>query len=209
MFFAEYLWGLSMIKRNKLILSLATIIFVAISIFVSLVAVFAEENEIIRNVNASCKVYNADCHVSANFTMGGKTKDFTISGVEDDEKFLTFDKTDATKNIFQEKMLKPTNDIVLTKENSSVVFEFKFANFDYDGVDITVCLEGIEGLEGLDVKYSKNGAIWKDDNLRINLAGTEGVVAQETSYYVRVSLVYGVENFSFNQNFEIAITNQF
>ena len=204
MIFAEYFMGERVGKRNKIILSLAIAVFVVLSLIVSLVVVFAEENEILRNVNAACKVYNADCHVSASYTFADETKDFTVSGLEEGDKFLTFDKTEATQNIFQEKMLKPTNDIVLTKENNTVVFEFKFANFDFDAVKITVALKQNENVN---VEYSKNGISWIGDNARINLAGTEGVSSQEMSYFVKVSLVEGVQSFDFNQDISITIHN--
>jgi len=196
-----------MSKGNKIILYLAIAVFVALSVFVSLVAVFAEENQIVRNLNVSFKVYNADCHVAASYTIGDETNDFTISGLEDDEKYLTFDKTDATKNIFQEKMLKPTNDIALTKESNSVIFKFDIVNFDFNAVEITIVLDG-KINENLEIKYSKDGNVWSDNNVRINLAGTEGVAPQETSYFVRLSLKNENQEFSFNQNFEVAIHNK-
>lgn len=194
-------------KRNKIILSLAIAVFVVLSLIVSLVVVFAEENEILRNVNAVCKVYNADCHVSASYTFADETKYFTVSGLEDDDKYLTFDKNKSTENIFQEKMLKPTNDIVLTKENNSVIFKFDIVNFDFNAVEITIVLDGKINVN-LEIKYSKNGNVWSDNNVRINLAGTEGVAPQETSYFVRLSLKNENQEFNFNQNFEVAIHNK-
>lgn len=196
-------------KRNKIVLSLAITVFVVLSLIVSLVVVFAEENQIIRNVNAACKVYNADCHVSASYTIGNETKDFTDSGLEDGDKFLTFDKTKSTQNIFQEKMLKPTNDIVLTKESSSVIFEFNFANFDFEGVDVTVCIDGVKDLENVEIQYSKNGTVWMDRNVKFNIEGTKGVSSKEASYFVKISLIDDNQNFSFNQDFSLTITNKF
>ena len=198
-----------MSKRNKILLSLATAVFVVLSLIVSLVVVFAEENEIVRNVNAACRVYDADCHVAVAYTHANQTKDFTISGVEGDDKFLTFDKTDATKNLFQEKMLKPTNDIILTEENNCVVFEFTFANFDVNAFNVTVCLEGVLAVQNLKIEYSKDGIIWSKDNVRFSVAGMDGAIPQEMSYFVRLTLVDGEQDFNFNQDFSITITNKF
>ena len=120
-----------MSKRNKIIVSLALFVFVVISLLVSIVVVFAEEQTIVRNLNAVCRVYNADCHVSATYAYGNKTtgiyqqaENFTISGLEDDNKFLNFSHNAQTEGIFQDKALMPTSDIVLTKQNNSVIFEF-------------------------------------------------------------------------------------
>ena len=202
-------------KTNKIIVSLAIAVFAVLSVFVSLVAVFAEENEIIRNVNAACKVYNADCHVSASFAYGDKAteiytdaKDFTISGLEDGDKFLTFDKTDATKNMFQEKMLKPTNDIVLTKENSSVIFKFDIANFDFDACDVTIVLDNKQN-ENLEIEYSKDGVVWSGKNVKFKVDGTEGMSSKETSYFVKISLKDKNQEVEFNTDFSLTIHNKF
>ena len=195
-----------MSKRGKFILSLAIAVFVILSILVSLVVVFAEENEIVRNVNAVCRVYNADCHISASYVYADKTNDFTISGLEDDEKFLTFDKTRETENIFQEKMLKPISDIVLTKENSSVIFKFDIANFDFDACDVTIVLDNKQN-ENLEIEYSKDGAVWSGKNVKFKVDGTEGMSSKETSYFVKISLKDKNQKVEFNTDFSLTIHN--
>ena len=195
-----------MSKRGKFILSLAIAVFVILSILVSLVVVFAEENEIVRNVNAVCRVYNADCHVSASYVYADKTNDFTISGLEGDEKFLTFDKTRETENIFQEKMLKPISDIVLTKENSSVIFKFDIANFDFDACDVTIVLDNKQN-ENLEIEYSKDGTVWSGKNVKFKVDGTEGMSSKETSYFVKISLKDKNQEVEFNTDFSLTIHN--
>lgn len=205
-----------MSKRNKIILSLAITAFVVLSFVVGLVVVFAEENPIVRNLNASYRVYNADCHVSASYAYGNaktktytEAKDFTVSGLEDGNKFLTFDKNASTQNTFQEKMLKPTSDIVLTKENNSVIFEFEIVNFDEDGLEITIVLENEKQASNVDVQYSKDGVNWTSRNVKINLDGTEGFDSNETNYFVKLSLIDDSQEFSFDQDFSLTIHNKF
>jgi len=205
-----------MSKRNKIIISLALTVFVVISLLVSLVVVFAEEQEIVRNLNAVCRVYNADCHVSASYAYGNKTtnsyleaQDFTVSGLIDDNKFLNFDNNEQTKNNFQDKMLKPTSDIVLTKENNSVIFEFQFANFGLDELNVTVWLEKISDETNVEVKYSADGKIWKSGSKVFSVDGKTGATANSASYFVKVSLIDDNKTYSFNQNFALTILNNF
>ena len=202
-----------MSKRNKFILSLAITAFVVLSLIVSLVIVFAEENEIVRNLNVSYKVYNADCHVSTSYNYVNSesgihtdVKDFTISGLEDGDKFLTFDKNEATQNIFQESMLKPTNNIVLTKANDTIIFKFNVVNFDSDALKVTINLDG-ELNQNLNIQYSKDGKIWTNDNKRINLSGTEGYGSNEINYFVKISLIDDGQDFNFNQDIAVTIHN--
>jgi len=212
-FLLDIFKGEGMSKRNKIILSLAITAFVVLSLVVGLVVVFAEENSIVRNLNASYRVYNADCHVSASYAYGNaktkiysETNSFTVSGLEDGDKFLTFDKTTATQNTFQEKMLKPTNDIVLTKENNTIIFKFNVVNFDSDALKVTINLDG-ELNQNLNIQYSKDGKIWTNDNKRINLSGTEGYGSNEINYFVKISLIDDGQDFNFNQDIAVTIHN--
>ena len=124
--FTRFFKGEGMSKRNKFILSLAITAFVVLSLIVSLVIVFAEENEIVRNLNVSYKVYNADCHVSTSYNYVNSesgihtdVKDFTIPSKEN--KSFKFYKLDL--NIFNSGgYIEAVRDKIRTETISKVLY---------------------------------------------------------------------------------------
>ena len=185
-----------MSKRNKIIISLAVSAFLIISLIVGLVVVFAEDQPIVRNVNVSFKVINSNCSVSAVYKYGDKEtntylteNNFTTTGLTDADKVLTFENS----NNFAEETLKPTSDIALTKENNSVIIEFKFENLGADNFDATLFVEN-QTASNVEVKFSQDGLTWKNSNVKIN-------VTDDASYFVRISLIDIDADYSYSADF--------
>ncbi len=207
-----------MSKRNKIVISLAVTAFLIVSLIVGLVVVFAEENpSVVRNVNAVYRVYNADCSVSVSYTYGNKSlntyldeRGFTASGLEGGDNVLVFNNAvDAGKQVqIEEKTLKPASDIVLTKENDSVIFEFKFANFGETAFNATM-LEKNKDLSNVIVHYSMNGTRWSVNNQPLEVAAKSGEVAGTASYFVRVSLIDAEKEYVLAEDFTWTIINNF
>ena len=203
-----------MSKTNKIIISLAVTAFLIISLVVGLVVVFAEETQpIVRNVNAVYRDYNADCSVSTSYTYGDRSSNiylgergFTASGVDGNDNVLVFNNA-GNKNI-EEKSIMPTDNIVLTKENNSVIFEFKFANFGETAFNATM-VEKNKELSNVVVHYSTNGTRWSVNNQQFEVAAKSGDVAGTASYFVRVSLVDAEKSYTFAEDFTWTIVNNF
>ena len=194
-----------MSKSNKIIITLGVVALLIISLIVGLVVVFAEEQQpIVRNVNVSYKVVDANCSVSASYVYGDAasniylgSKSFTTSGVDGDDDVLEFGLT----NKFIEKTLKPTADIALTKENNSVIFEFKFANSGEEAFNATLLLKN-EKKSNVVVSYSKNGSVWSGSNTNIDVEGKTGEFAGTASYFVKISLNDVNKGYNYSVDFE-------
>ena len=203
-----------MSKRNKIIISLAVTAFLIISLIVGLVVVFAEETQpIVRNVNAVYRVYNADCSVSATYTYGDRNSNiylgergFTSTGVDGNDNVLVFN-NGGNKNL-EEKSIMPTSDIILTKENNSVIFEFKFANFGETAFNATL-VEKNKDLNNVVVHYSINGSRLTVNNQQFEVAAKSGDIAGTASYFVRVSLVDEDKTYIYAEDFTWTIVNNF
>ncbi len=201
-----------MSKSNKIIITLAVSAFLIISLIVGLVVVFAEEQEpIVRNVNAVYRVMDADCAVSASYEYGNKAsnvylgeRSFTTSGLDEDNNILSFNSVDN----LEEKTLMPTSDIVLTKENNSVIFEFKFANNGENAYYADLRLKN-EEKSNIVIHYSENGNYWTKNNVRISVDGKSGEVAGIKSYFVRVSLVDADKDYTYSADYTWTIIGQF
>ena len=203
-----------MSKRNKIVISLAVTAFLIISLIVGLVVVFAEESQpIVRNVNAVYRVYNADCSVSASYIYGDRSSNiylgergFTTTGVDGNDNVLVFN--NAGNENLEEKSIVPTSDIVLTKENNSVIFEFKFANFGEVAFNATL-VEKNKNFSNIVVHYSTNGNRWSVNNQQFEVAAKSGDIAGTASYFVRVSLVDTDKDYAYSEDFTWTIVNNF
>lgn len=194
-------------KRNKIIVILAVVAFLIISLVLGLVIVFAEEEPIMRNVNAVYRVIDADCAVSTSYKYANNDESyFTTSGLNEDANVLFFDNA-GNKNL-EEKTMKPTSNVVLDEENSSVVFEFRFVNNGEKAYDATLLLKN-EEKSNVDIRYSLDGIIWSKNNVKISVDGKVGDDEGIANYYVRVSLIDSTQDYAYSSDYVWTIIGQF
>jgi len=188
-----------MSKSNKIILTLSIVVFIAVSMIVGIVAVFAADNTITRNVVATYNVVDANCSVSAVCVVGEDIKSFTMDATETGDKFVCFEKD----NNKQTKTMMPVSDVKLNKENNYVVYQFKFINNGDNLIKASLVVENVE--EKFVVEYSKDGVIWKDYAVRINVPASD----VEVNYYVRISLLNADNSYNCPTNFNWMVCGEF
>lgn len=178
-----------MSKTKRLVISLSVVAFFIISAVVAVVAVFAsEQNVITRNVNSVYKIYGATGSVSASYVYGDRATNtynsnaeyFTTTGDVQGAKKVYFDDQDYLVT----EMLVPQNDIVLTKQQNSVIIKYDFENIGPQDYTATFTIDS-ESRTNCLVEYSIDGVNWETRavQLKVNNIFSEN---NTVSYYVRI-----------------------
>ena len=200
-----------MSKSNKIIIGLSVVAFLLLSVLVSLVAVYAyDEEDSTRNINVTCNAIDANVMMFSNYKYGDKeTEEYssavsmTIDGKENTERISSLV---ATNNKVS-NTLKPLNNIVLTEQNNSVIFEFTIVNEGDKACSATLTIDD-EVNKNCVVEYSLDGENW-GGNLKVNVSAHDGTFAGISNYYVRISLVDVQETYSYSSNFIWTIVGKY
>lgn len=200
-----------MAKKRKFFLIGAVCAAILIAV-VFVVAIFAtKQHDFSSNVVVSYDSTGVDGSAAASVILGGSKQSMTTDGTQQGETLLIFSKDNPTLNL----TLQPTADIMLSMENSFVVFEYKFscsssingfsAVLEYYGIAENVVVTTATSLTRITDYSTISNSVSNPASFSLTCA-----VPQTSNYYayVKIAIKDTATNANFSANFSWTLKGQ-